>query len=105
MDGSRPIKRLSQQRQQLRRDALSRATRKLEGACEKQAGDSVLQVRGSSLLTVSPQSPIVVVDSGLGGLTVVAALRQQLPHDEIVYFGDTARLPYGSKTAATVTGY
>jgi len=44
--------------------------------------------------TVSPQSPIVVLDSGLGGLTVVRSLRAVLPHDDILYFGDTARLPY-----------
>ncbi len=51
------------------------------------------------------QSPIVVLDSGLGGLTVVRALRQRLPMESILYFGDTARLPYGSKTPATVTGF
>jgi glutamate racemase len=50
-------------------------------------------------------SPIVVLDSGLGGLTVVRALRAALPAEDIVYFGDTARLPYGSKTSATVTGF
>ena len=50
-------------------------------------------------------SPIVVLDSGLGGLTVVRALRQVLPDEDILYFGDTARLPYGSKTAATVTRF
>jgi glutamate racemase len=54
---------------------------------------------------VSPTSPIVVLDSGLGGLTVARAIRKLLPKDEIVYFGDTARLPYGSKSAATVTGF
>src|ERR1044071_3026284 len=54
---------------------------------------------------VSPESPIVVLDSGLGGLTVVRALRGVLPHDDILYFGDTARLPYGSKSAATVTTF
>jgi glutamate racemase len=54
---------------------------------------------------VSPESPIVVLDSGLGGLTVVRALRAVLPHDDILYFGDTARLPYGSKSAATVTTF
>src|ERR1700736_1516773 len=47
-------------------------------------------------------SPIVVIDSGLGGLTVVRALRSVLPTENILYFGDTARLPYGSKTAGTV---
>jgi glutamate racemase len=42
------------------------------------------------------------LDSGLGGLTVVRALRAALPAEDILYFGDTARLPYGSKTASTV---
>src|SRR5580700_1164833 len=52
-----------------------------------------------------PSSPIVVLDSGLGGLTVVRALRAVLPAEDLVYFGDTARFPYGCKTAATVTGF
>jgi glutamate racemase len=50
-------------------------------------------------------SPIVVLDSGLGGLTVVHALHAALPQERIVYFGDTARLPYGTKTPATVTSF
>ncbi len=50
----------------------------------------------------SDRRPIAVFDSGLGGLTVVRALRQRLPHEDIVYFGDTARVPYGSKTRETV---
>src|SRR4051794_33598301 len=54
---------------------------------------------------VSPSSPIVVLDSGLGGLTVVRAIRQALPHDDVLYFGDPARLPYGSKSADTVTTF
>src|ERR1700722_11039186 len=54
---------------------------------------------------MSPSSPIVVLDSGLGGLTVVKALKAALPNEQILYFGDTARLPYGSKTAATVTTF
>jgi len=53
----------------------------------------------------SSTSPIVVLDSGLGGLTVARALRDALPYDDLLYFGDTARLPYGSKSAATVTGF
>jgi len=52
-----------------------------------------------------PSSPIVVLDSGLGGLTVVRALRRAVPAEDILYFGDTARVPYGSKSAATVTGF
>jgi len=50
-------------------------------------------------------SPIVVLDSGLGGLTVVRALLKTLPHEQIVYFGDTARLPYGTKSAGTVATF
>jgi len=48
-------------------------------------------------------APILVIDSGLGGLTCVQAVHALLPHEEIVYFGDTARLPYGSKSPETVT--
>jgi glutamate racemase len=54
---------------------------------------------------VDPYSPIAVLDSGLGGLTVVNALRKVMPHEDIIYFGDTAHLPYGSKSASTVTGF
>ncbi len=54
---------------------------------------------------LSPSSPIVVLDSGLGGLTVARALRDALPYDDLLYFGDTARLPYGSKSPATVTSF
>lgn len=50
-------------------------------------------------------SPIAVIDSGLGGLTVVRAIREALPQEDIIYFGDTARLPYGSKSATTVTTF
>ena len=46
--------------------------------------------------------PIGVFDSGIGGLTVVKELLRQLPHEEIVYFGDTARVPYGTKSRATI---
>ncbi len=46
--------------------------------------------------------PIGVFDSGIGGLTVVRALRARLPREEILYFGDTARVPYGTKSSATV---
>jgi glutamate racemase len=53
----------------------------------------------------SASTPIAVVDSGLGGLTVAAALRQALPAEDLVYFGDTAHLPYGNKSADTVFGF
>lgn len=48
------------------------------------------------------QQPIAVFDSGLGGLTVVRELRRRLPQEDFVYFGDTARVPYGTKTRDTV---
>lgn len=48
---------------------------------------------------------IGVFDSGMGGLTVLRALRQLLPQENFVYLGDTARLPYGTKSAATVQHY
>ncbi len=49
--------------------------------------------------------PIGVFDSGLGGLTVVGALRATLPGERLVYLGDTARVPYGSRSASTVVRY
>lgn len=49
--------------------------------------------------------PIAVFDSGLGGLTVVRGLRRHLPNETIVYFGDTARVPYGTKSSRTVTQF
>jgi glutamate racemase len=48
---------------------------------------------------------IGVFDSGVGGLTVMAAIRRRLPAESILYLGDTARLPYGSKSPDTVTRY
>jgi glutamate racemase len=55
--------------------------------------------------TTSGKQPIGVFDSGIGGLTVVSALRQLLPNESIFYLGDTARVPYGGKSAATVQRY
>ncbi|MBI4811055.1 MAG: aspartate/glutamate racemase family protein, partial [Ignavibacteriales bacterium] len=49
--------------------------------------------------------PIGVFDSGIGGLTVVRALMKQLPHENIVYFGDTARVPYGPKSPQVIREY
>ncbi len=50
-------------------------------------------------------APLGVFDSGLGGLTVVRALRAALPYEDIVYLGDTARVPYGTKGPDTVVRY
>ena len=49
--------------------------------------------------------PVGVFDSGIGGLTVVKALLQELPSEPIVYFGDTARVPYGSKSKSTIVRF
>lgn len=49
--------------------------------------------------------PIGVFDSGVGGLTVLRALRQRLPNEHFIYLGDTARLPYGTKSGASVLRY
>jgi len=54
---------------------------------------------------MSDARPIGVFDSGVGGLTVVGALQKLLPKEEIVYFGDTARVPYGTKSKETVTRF
>jgi glutamate racemase len=50
-------------------------------------------------------APIGVFDSGVGGLTVFREIMRQIPHENIVYFGDTARVPYGSKSPETITRY
>jgi glutamate racemase len=54
---------------------------------------------------MSNARPIGVFDSGIGGLTVVQALTHHLPHENIVYFGDTARVPYGPKSPQVVREY
>ena len=50
-------------------------------------------------------APVAVFDSGIGGLTVVSALRRVLPAENIVYLGDTARVPYGGKSRETIERY
>ena len=49
--------------------------------------------------------PIGIFDSGTGGLTVAHAVKQLLPNEQLVYFGDSAHLPYGDKSAATIQAY
>src|SRR5688572_21990204 len=50
-------------------------------------------------------APIGIFDSGIGGLTVAKAIKQLLPSENIVYFGDTAHLPYGDKSEAAIQAY
>jgi glutamate racemase len=54
---------------------------------------------------INAQNPIGIFDSGIGGLTVAQAVVKQLPKENIVYFGDTAHLPYGDKSATTIQAY
>ncbi|MBQ7983712.1 MAG: glutamate racemase [Clostridia bacterium] len=49
--------------------------------------------------------PIGIFDSGLGGLTAVKEIRARLPHEDLVYFGDTGRVPYGSRSPETIRRY
>jgi glutamate racemase len=56
-------------------------------------------------LRAGEEAPIGVFDSGVGGLTVLRALRSELPAENFIYLGDTARLPYGTKSAETVVRY
>lgn len=53
-------------------------------------------------MSTSAASPLGVFDSGVGGLTVVRALRELMPNESIIYLGDTARVPYGSKSPDTI---
>jgi len=55
--------------------------------------------------SIEKARPLGVFDSGIGGLTVVSALRTLLPNESIFYLGDTARVPYGGKSASTVQRY
>ena len=54
---------------------------------------------------INNNAPIGVFDSGVGGLTVAREITRQLPNESIVYFGDTARVPYGSKSKNTIIRY
>lgn len=58
-----------------------------------------------SPVSPTPGSPIGVFDSGIGGLTVAHEIIRQLPHESLIYFGDTARVPYGPKSPDTVRRY
>jgi len=55
--------------------------------------------------TPTSQSPIGIFDSGVGGLTVLKAMQKLLPSEQLLYFGDTARVPYGTKSQVTIRRY
>ena len=54
---------------------------------------------------MSDTRPIGIFDSGLGGLTVVNAIKQKTPNEDIIYVGDTARVPYGNKSTSLIIKY
>ena len=54
-------------------------------------------------MNIDRNAPVGVFDSGIGGLTVAREIMRNLPSEKIVYFGDTARVPYGSKSRETVS--
>lgn len=54
---------------------------------------------------MNPSSPIGIFDSGIGGLTVAAAIARKLPGEQLIYFGDTAHMPYGEKSAEALRHY
>ncbi|HEY6808845.1 MAG TPA: glutamate racemase [Gemmatimonadales bacterium] len=56
-------------------------------------------------MSADRSAPLGVFDSGIGGLTVARALFERLPHESVLYFGDTARVPYGPKSPDTVRRY
>ena len=53
-------------------------------------------------MKIDRDAPVGVFDSGIGGLTVAREIMRNLPAEKIVYFGDTARVPYGSKSKETI---
>src|SRR5258708_24490045 len=77
-----------------------RAGRRDRGAYRDLCG-----VAGGLFRQAPALKPIGIFDSGMGGLTVMRALKARLPNESFVYLGDTARLPYGTKSADTVTRY
>ena len=54
---------------------------------------------------VKKEQPIGIFDSGIGGLTVAHAIKQMMPNESLIYFGDTAHLPYGDKSEAAIQAY
>lgn len=54
---------------------------------------------------LSPEMPVGIFDSGVGGLTVAKEIKRLLPHENLIYFGDTKHLPYGEKSREAIVGY
>jgi len=56
-------------------------------------------------MSTKAEKPVGIFDSGIGGLTVANAIRELMPHEHMIYFGDTAHLPYGDKSEAAIQAY
>ena len=56
-------------------------------------------------MILSPQSPIGIFDSGIGGLTIASAIHRLMPHESLIYYGDTAHMPYGDKSPELIESY
>src|SRR4249920_960986 len=54
---------------------------------------------------LTKDQPIGIFDSGIGGLTVAHAIKEMMPNEGLIYFGDTAHLPYGDKSEAAIQAY
>jgi glutamate racemase len=63
------------------------------------------EIRNSKFAIRNPGAPIGIFDSGVGGLTVYRAIEKRLPNESLIYLGDTARIPYGVRSAATIERY
>lgn len=72
-------------------------------ARDSERSPHTLDQERSSLSGIA-DAPIGVFDSGVGGLTILSALRQELPYENFIYFGDTANCPYGTRSDAEITG-
>src|SRR6266567_3997839 len=69
-----------------------------------QAKMDTSEIRNSQF-AIRNASPIGIFDSGVGGLTVFRAVERRLPNESLIYLGDTARIPYGVRSPATVQRY
>ncbi|MBM4373985.1 MAG: glutamate racemase [Deltaproteobacteria bacterium] len=72
-----------------------------DGAGPKVADSAIARL----IERVGTDAPLGVFDSGLGGLTVVRAMRERLPNEDIIYLGDNARVPYGTRSPETIVRY
>src|SRR5512145_2389926 len=80
------------------------------GMADRSRGDqeSVQEVCASFrqiIMALEPSSPIGIFDSGVGGISVLRAIRQQMPEESIIYFGDQGHVPYGPRSMEQIQGF